>query len=129
MLFTVVTPCSDVDIHGTSTFRVRVIYKVFPYIQVRALRSVAAGSSDTRVVSYHITTRCHNPEDLDLNLHRRENLKSPINVVEYYTSLHCKNTQLISSSRQQFYHTSRFGISLRSSQYSPLTRTLVYHKM
>jgi hypothetical protein len=30
------------------------------------------------LVSYHNTTRRHNPEDLDLNLHRRENLKSRI---------------------------------------------------
>jgi hypothetical protein len=29
-----------------------------------------------RLVSYHNTARCHKPEDLDLNLHRRENLKS-----------------------------------------------------
>jgi hypothetical protein len=31
-----------------------------------------------RLATYHIPTRCHNPEDLDLNLHRRENLKSRI---------------------------------------------------
>jgi hypothetical protein len=34
----------------------------------------AARSSETSV-SYHITTRRHNPEDRDLNPHRRENLK------------------------------------------------------
>jgi len=28
------------------------------------------------LVSYHKTTGRHNPEDLDLNPHRRENLKS-----------------------------------------------------
>jgi len=38
---------------------------------------VAASFSET-MVSYHNTTRRHNPDDLDLNLHRRENLKSRI---------------------------------------------------
>jgi len=28
------------------------------------------------LVPYHNTIRCHNPEELDLNLHRRENLMS-----------------------------------------------------
>jgi hypothetical protein len=27
------------------------------------------------LVSYHATTRHHNPEELDLNFHRRENVK------------------------------------------------------
>jgi hypothetical protein len=30
-------------------------------------------SSGLDMVSCRITTLCHNPEDLDLNLHRREN--------------------------------------------------------
>jgi hypothetical protein len=30
------------------------------------------------LVSYHITTRRHNPEDLDLKHHRRESLKTRI---------------------------------------------------
>jgi len=29
------------------------------------------------LVTYHNTTRGHNPEDLNLKLHRRENLKTP----------------------------------------------------
>jgi len=34
----------------------------------------AEWTSET-LVSYHKTTLRHNPEDLDLNLHRRENIK------------------------------------------------------
>jgi len=36
---------------------------------------VAAWASEM-LVSYHITTGCHKREDLDLNLRRRENLRS-----------------------------------------------------
>jgi hypothetical protein len=42
--------------HATSTFRVK----------------RASGT----LVSYHNTTRRHNPEDLDLNLHLRESLET-----------------------------------------------------
>jgi hypothetical protein len=38
------------------------------------------------LVSYRNTTRRHNPEDLDLNLHRRENLKSRISPIYFITS-------------------------------------------
>jgi hypothetical protein len=31
-------------------------------------------------VPYRNTTRGHNPEDLDLNLYRRENLKSRVSI-------------------------------------------------
>jgi len=40
-----------------------------------AVKIEAARFSET-MVSPHVTTRCHNPEDHDLNLHRCENLKS-----------------------------------------------------
>jgi hypothetical protein len=33
------------------------------------------------VVSYHNTTRRHNSEDLDLNFHRLENLKTHIKIL------------------------------------------------
>jgi len=38
------------------------------------VKTQSARSSET-LVTYHITTRCHNTEN-DLNFHRRENLKS-----------------------------------------------------
>jgi len=40
------------------------------------LQMEAARSSETLVVSYHTTTRRRNPEDRNMNLRRRENLKS-----------------------------------------------------
>jgi len=40
-----------------------------------AVKMETALSSET-VVSYHITTRHHEPEDLDLNFYRRENIES-----------------------------------------------------
>jgi hypothetical protein len=44
------------------------------------------------LVSYQNTTRRHNPEDLYLNLHRRENLKSHTRQTTwYYKQLPCQN--------------------------------------
>jgi len=40
--------------------------------------TVAAWSSETSL-SYNITTWRHNPDHNNLNLHRRENLKTPYN--------------------------------------------------
>jgi len=39
-----------------------------------------------KLVSYHNTTRRHNPENRDLNLHRHENLKSGKTVVAFIMS-------------------------------------------
>jgi hypothetical protein len=44
-------------------------------VEVFTLKMEAACSSD-KFLSYHNTTRRHNPEDFDLDLHRRVNLIS-----------------------------------------------------
>jgi hypothetical protein len=51
------------------------IHAIYPSTFHFTLKMEAARSSKT-LVSYHNTTRRHNSEDLDLNLHRREILKS-----------------------------------------------------
>jgi hypothetical protein len=50
----------------------------------------AATFSET-LVSYHITTRRHNPEDLDANLHRRENFKC-CDEFSYQRAFHLQTT-------------------------------------
>jgi len=40
------------------------------------------------LVSYHTTTQRLNPEDLDMNHHRRENLKARIKIGKSKRSLH-----------------------------------------
>jgi hypothetical protein len=44
------------------------------YGRILLLKMEAAWTSET-LISHHKTTRRHNPEELDLNLHLRENLK------------------------------------------------------
>jgi hypothetical protein len=51
-------------------------------VHTLTLKMEAAKSSETSV-PYHNTTRHHNPGDLDLNLHRHENLKSRKILIVY----------------------------------------------
>jgi hypothetical protein len=53
----------------------------------------AAGTSET-LVSYHNTTWRHNPEDLDLQHHRRENLKTRNFNVVYIERWNCSCAKL-----------------------------------
>jgi hypothetical protein len=57
------------------------------------------------LVSYHNATSCHNPEDIDLDLHSCENLKSRSllfillvsvsAVVHYKFWMHCRGAELL----------------------------------
>jgi hypothetical protein len=58
----------------TLNIPVVVLYVVTPAYIFR-MKMEAARTSET-TTSYHITTWPHNPEDHNLRLHRRENLKS-----------------------------------------------------
>jgi hypothetical protein len=62
--------------HVASTFRVKSLHVLEDHAKF-TLKNEAASSSET-LVSYHNTRRRHSPEDLNLNLHRRENLKSRV---------------------------------------------------
>jgi len=64
------------------------------------LKMETARSSKT-MVSYHNTTWCHNPENLDLNFHCHENLKSWM-MIQFY--LYQKITIIIMASIENDHH-------------------------
>jgi hypothetical protein len=72
-VFWVVTPCNVV-----------VEYQRFGGPCCPHLQGETAWSSEV-LVSYCNATQYHNPEDLDLNLHSHENLKSHINNFIFYS--------------------------------------------
>jgi len=57
---------------------------------LRAVQHVETGQSITTILWQNITTRRHNPQDHDLNLHGRENPKSLNNVI---SAKHSKNKE------------------------------------
>jgi hypothetical protein len=59
------------SVHKYETLEINAAFQVL----VSDLKADAARSSET-LVSYHITTWCHIPQDNDLNLHCHNNLKS-----------------------------------------------------
>jgi hypothetical protein len=70
------------------------------YLQLKnfTLKMETARTSET-LISYYNTTQCYNPEDLNLNLHHHENLKSHIKnktIVKRHTRFIRKSLKLVS---------------------------------
>jgi hypothetical protein len=73
-----------------------------------------AGTSE--ILSYHKTKRCHNAEDLDLHLHRRENLRSRMNAF-----------MLHKTAKGQIKFWSRYRLSWIYRGFSPVSQRKYWH--